>query len=116
MNELRWNREKFLQEIDGDLEMGEELLRLFLRSAAGLLEEIEQALGKEDLLTACERAHSLKGAAGTVHLEAIREEAFALETSRNLKEAFQHLERLKKLFELFRQETERVGDLKELLG
>ncbi len=115
MNELKWDRKRFLQEIDGDLEMGEELLNLFLESARELLKEIEEALRAKDLLRACERAHSLKGAAGTVHLEAIREEAFALETARHPEEAWQHLRRLKELFQTFQEKAEGSMSWRELL-
>ncbi|NPB08801.1 MAG: Hpt domain-containing protein [Thermodesulfobacteria bacterium] len=115
MDVLKWDLTGFLREIDGDLETGEELLAIFLETVPQILTEIEEALHRGDLLKACEQAHSLKGAAGTVHLEAMREEAFALETSRNPEEARRHLERLRELFKIFRQKAEEVESLRDLL-
>ena len=101
LNQVDWQKERFWEEVEGDQELAQELLKRFLSSAQHLLEEIEASLARGDLDTAKEKAHSLKGAAGIIHCEGLRREALALEKTSSLEEAASHLSHLRELYQRF---------------
>ena len=115
MKELKWDRARFLREIDYDLETAQELISLFLSSSSLLLEAMEKALSENDFSLLSEKAHSLKGAAATLFLEEIRQEALALERERQPEHALRRLSRLRALCEIFQKQIEE-RPLSKVLG
>ena len=107
--QINWREDLFWEEIEGDKELAQELLQMFLTSAQRLLEEIEGSLAKGDLSLAREKAHSLKGAAGTIYCEGLSKEARAFEQITSLEEARLRLSRLKELFQSFKHQIESKG-------
>ncbi len=104
--DLAWQREKFLEELDQDIELARELIALFLSSAKEQIKAMEAALACRDIALLRKKAHSLKGAAGTIYVEGLREVAFLLEKeAQDLEKAALLLERIKKFYEEFVQES-----------
>ncbi len=54
-----------MDSIDGDTELLDTLIDLFLSNSTDLIEEMQQAIESEDCATICAVAHSLKGAVST---------------------------------------------------
>jgi HPt (histidine-containing phosphotransfer) domain-containing protein len=77
--DLRWNREFAMGQVDNDEELLKELLTIFKDSAASDLTVMQQAVEKGDPVEARGAAHSIKGAAASLGLEAIRDMATAME-------------------------------------
>jgi CheY-like chemotaxis protein len=71
--------ETALERLRGNRELYAMLLKTFMQDAARQIETATAALDGGDLETASIAAHSLKGAAGTVGADALREQALALE-------------------------------------
>ncbi len=104
--DLAWQREKFLEELDQDTELAQELVTLFLSSAKEQIKAMEEALSYRDIALLRKKAHSLKGAAGTIYLEGIRETALLLEKeAQDLEKAALLLERIKKFYKEFVRES-----------
>jgi PAS domain S-box-containing protein len=64
---------------EGDIEFQRELLQVFLEDAVVYLEELKNALEKEDYVTIARRAHQLKGSSSTVAIYKMPEIAAELE-------------------------------------
>lgn len=79
MEELRWNKEFAMGQVDGDEELLQELLTIFKDSSASDMEALLQAVAGEDPVAARSAAHSIKGAAASLGLEAVRDVAMAIE-------------------------------------
>jgi len=88
---INWDWPRFWEETGNDLQLCKELVELFLVSAKGLIEEMEKALEKGHLSILKEKAHSLKGAAGTIYLEDVRERALRIEREDLPPEQYQKL-------------------------
>ncbi len=107
--DLLWDHKRFWEEIDQDEEMARELVDLFFSSSRKLLQEMEEALRQGDLPKLRERAHSLKGAAGTIYLESVKQRALALERgSSNSEEARKILAELRELCAILEREAEKL--------
>lgn len=74
-----FNRTEFLERIEGDEDLCQELLQTFLEYTPQQLQVIRQALEAGDALRLQGQAHSLKGAAASISAEAMKETARRLE-------------------------------------
>lgn len=74
-----FNREAFLERIDGDADFLEDLVETFLEYAPSQLQGIQQALTAGDATRVRDEAHSLKGAAASISAEALYEAARQME-------------------------------------
>ena len=74
-----FNRQALLQRVEGDEELLEEMLDIFLEYTPPQLEEIRQAIQTGDAPGLQGRAHSIKGAAASISAEAVQEAAGQLE-------------------------------------
>jgi len=96
-----FNRQAFLQRLDGDEELLGELLHIFSEHAQKQLQEMRQALAAGDALRLQGQAHSLKGAAASISAEALKEAAWQVELAgqnRPLEQAVLLLEALSQEF------------------
>lgn len=106
-----FDREAALAAVEGDLELMEELVELFLTDAPGLIEEIRRSVGEGDAAALRQSAHTLKGAVSNFHGQATVEAAFRLEImgrDGDLGEAERALERLVDEFDQLKAELEKV--------
>ena len=98
--ELQWDRGYALEQTAGDEELLAELITLFVDSTAADLEALRQAVVDTNAPGVVRAAHSIKGAAATLGLEAIRDLALAMETNGredSVQYAAEHLPRLEEL-------------------
>lgn len=79
MDDLRWNKGFAMEQVDHDEELLAELLTIFRDSSASDLTMLKGAVERADHLAAGRAAHSLKGAAASLGLEAIRDLSLAME-------------------------------------
>ncbi|MBA3007122.1 MAG: Hpt domain-containing protein [Proteobacteria bacterium] len=79
MNDLCWNKEFAMGQVDNDEELLHELIMIFKDSSASDMAILVQAVEKGDPVEARGASHSLKGAAASLGLEAIRDVAMAIE-------------------------------------
>ena len=80
MNELLWNREFALEQTGGDEELLDELLALFRDSSAQDYEQLCRAAEANDADGVVAAAHSIKGAAASLGIEAVRQLALEMES------------------------------------
>ncbi|MEK6201481.1 MAG: Hpt domain-containing protein [Desulfobulbaceae bacterium] len=73
MNDLCWNKEFAMGQVDNDEELLQELIAIFQDSSASDMDILTQAVEKGDPVEARSASHSIKGAAASLGLEAIRE-------------------------------------------
>lgn len=82
VDDLRWNKEFALDQTDGDEELLLELLDLFIESSVESgYPELLGHLRSGDTRGVVSSAHGIKGAAASLGLEAIREQAKEIEIS-----------------------------------
>jgi L-threonylcarbamoyladenylate synthase len=79
MDDLCWNKEFAMGQVDNDEELLQELLTIFKDSSASDLAVLKQAVEKGAPVEARGPAHSIKGAAASLGLEAIRDITAAIE-------------------------------------
>ncbi len=79
MTDLQWDRKFALEQAGGDEEILAELLELFRHSARADLEKIKDGVAKNDPVAMGEAAHSIKGAAASLGVEAVRRVAYEIE-------------------------------------
>ncbi len=79
MNDLCWNKEFAMVQVDNDEELLQELIMIFKDSSASDMAILVQAIEKEDTAEGRGASHSIKGAAASLGLEAIRDVAMAIE-------------------------------------
>ncbi len=79
MNDLCWNKEFAMGQVDNDEELLQELIMIFKDSSASDLAILIQAVEKGNLTEAGGASHSIKGAAASLGLEAIRDVAQLIE-------------------------------------
>jgi CheY-like chemotaxis protein len=77
-NEL-FNRNAMLSRLDGDEDLLNELVELFLENAPKVMEELKQALKEKDLSLIKVKAHTMKGSSGNVSADAINSLASEIE-------------------------------------
>jgi HPt (histidine-containing phosphotransfer) domain-containing protein len=74
-----FDRQAALRRLDGDVELFEMLVEVFLQDSVQLLGELEDAAACGDLRSVERAAHSLKGLAANFDATQARDAAFALE-------------------------------------
>lgn len=79
MDDLHWNKEFAMMQVDNDEELLQELLTIFKDSSASDLAILTQAVATGDPVEARSASHSIKGAAASLGLEAIRDVSKAME-------------------------------------
>jgi HPt (histidine-containing phosphotransfer) domain-containing protein len=79
MNDLCWNKEFAMGQVDNDEELLQELIMIFKDSSASDIAILTQAVENDDPVAARGASHSIKGAAASLGLEAIRDVAFLME-------------------------------------
>jgi HPt (histidine-containing phosphotransfer) domain-containing protein len=79
MNDLCWNKEFAMGQVDNDEELLQELIMIFKDSSASDMAILIQAVAKGDPSEARGASHSIKGAAASLGLEAIKDVAMAIE-------------------------------------
>lgn len=106
IKDLSWNKEFALGQVDDDEDLLQELLTIFKDSSAGDMDALKQAVAGDDPVAARSASHSIKGAAASLGLEAIRDVAFAIEKDcreGSLAVAREELTRLQSLLDVARQ-------------
>ena len=84
MNKLNWDRDFALEQAADDAELLQELIDIFKDSCVGDFTSIKNGLEAEDAEVICAAAHSIKGAAASLGIGAIRDVALDMENdSRN---------------------------------
>jgi len=89
-----------MEQVDNDEDLLRELLTIFKDSSATDMAVLRQAVDKGDAVEARRASHSIKGAAASLGLEAIRDVAWAVEKDcqggalNGAKEKFSQLEAL----------------------
>lgn len=84
MDKLNWNRDFALEQAADDTELLQELIDIFKDSCVGDFVAIQSGLEQGDAEAVCAAAHSIKGAAASLGIEAIRDVAHEIENdSRN---------------------------------
>ncbi|RUM42779.1 MAG: Hpt domain-containing protein [Desulfocapsa sp.] len=73
MSELRWNKAFALEQAADDEELLQELIEIFKESSASDLANLKQSVEKDDTAMARAHSHSIKGAAASLGMDAIRE-------------------------------------------
>ncbi|PIE59352.1 MAG: histidine phosphotransferase [Desulfobulbus propionicus] len=81
MGLLQWNKEFALEQTGGDEELLDELIILFQDSSAADLKQLKAAITARDTDGIVAAAHSLKGAAASLGIEAVRDLALQIETN-----------------------------------
>ena len=79
MNDLCWNKEFAMGQVDNDEELLQELIAIFKDSSASDMAILTQAVETGDPVEARSASHSIKGAAASLGLEAIRDVAMVIE-------------------------------------
>ncbi len=79
MGDLNWDRSFALEQTDGDEELLEELIELFISTSLKNLEELKVAVQGEDPSAVILAAHSLKGSSASLGIEAVRVLAMEME-------------------------------------
>lgn len=79
MSDLQWDRAFALEQAGEDEELLTELLELLCESSAADLAKIKEALAAGNPEAMGDAAHSIKGAAASLGVVALRDAAYALE-------------------------------------
>jgi HPt (histidine-containing phosphotransfer) domain-containing protein len=79
MNDLCWNKEFAMGQVDNDEELLQELIAIFKDSSASDMAILTLAVENGDPVEARGASHSIKGAAASLGLEAIRDVAMVIE-------------------------------------
>ncbi|MBU0729314.1 MAG: Hpt domain-containing protein [Proteobacteria bacterium] len=100
MADLEWNRAFAFEQSGEDEEILAELLDLFRESTAADLEKIKSGISAQDAKAVGEAAHSIKGAAASLGIEAMSKVAYEMEKAgrkNDLEVAIKHLPELEAL-------------------
>jgi HPt (histidine-containing phosphotransfer) domain-containing protein len=107
-----FDREDFRRRLDGDEELMQELLDLFLADTPGRLEDLAEAMGQDDWELLHRLAHTLKGSAANLGARQLSGVAAALEAlakeGRGGTEAEARLTELRASYEIFRKHLEKI--------
>ena len=101
MKKLKWNKEFALDQAADDLDLLRELIEIFKGSCGNDVAEIERGLDTLDTALVSGAAHSIKGAAASLGIEAMRDIALSIETdsrSGSLAVAAEKIDELKELY------------------
>jgi histidine phosphotransfer protein HptB len=79
MSDLCWNKEFAMGQVDNDEELLQELIMIFKDSSASDMANLTQAVENGDPAEARGASHSIKGAAASLGMEAIRDVAMVIE-------------------------------------
>lgn len=79
MEKSQWDKNFALEQAGGDEELLQELLDIFKDSSHKDFLSIENGVKNKDMQLVCGAAHSIKGAAASLGMEAIRDVAYAIE-------------------------------------
>lgn len=79
MEKLQWDRDFALEQAGGDEELLQELLDIFKDSSRKDFTSIENGIKNKDTMMICGAAHSIKGAAASLGMGAVRDIAYAIE-------------------------------------
>ena len=96
---------ELLRRLDGDKELFNELLDIFLQDIPLRLERLKHALEGNDTGLAIQQAHTIRGASANIGANAMRDAAFEMEMAardNRLDMAFSLVRKLKQEFEKFR--------------
>ena len=74
-----FNRDALLKRLDGDEELIEQIIDIFLEHAPGQFERLHQAIREGNAAMVKLHAHSLKGAAANMEAAAMRDVALEIE-------------------------------------
>ncbi|HIE07461.1 MAG TPA: response regulator, partial [Desulfarculaceae bacterium] len=108
-----FDRNTFSQKIDHDLQLYHELLDEFIQEVDDYLQDIEKSLQESDFAEIKINAHSIKGAAGSIEAQRLREAAYELEKAAGDKqlEAVSEARLVVKMeFELFKDTVKELSD------
>ncbi len=92
----------------GEERLLKKLCSVFVRTSAGQLQELEQALKSEDLSTAQKIAHSIKGGAGTIEAGRLHNTAQEMENAARAKDLQRARNLLPELVDLSRQTRQAI--------
>ena len=112
MNDLCWNKEFAMGQVDNDEELLQELITIFQDSSASDMAILTQAVEKGVPAEGRGAAHSIKGAAASLGLEAIRDVAMVIEQDcreGSLTVAREKLPQLETLLARLRELSEPLG-------
>lgn len=76
-----FNRTELLNRVNGDEELCNELLELFVGDFPVQLATLKRAIEREDMDLVAKQAHTIKGASANIGATALREAAFQIETA-----------------------------------
>ena len=76
-----YDEAEFLERVEDDRELGDEITRLFLDTCPKTLADLQETLGQGDLDTLARLAHGVKGSIGVFGARACFEAALALEAA-----------------------------------
>lgn len=102
LEKLQWNRNFALEQAGGDEELLQELLDIFKDSSRKDFTSIEDGVKNKDTQVICGAAHSIKGAAASLGMGAVRDIAYAIEKdcrAGSLNTAFEKKEELGELLQ-----------------
>ncbi len=101
-----FDRQALLRRVDGDEELLEEMLVIFLEFTPKQLQEIGQAIETGDANVLHGRAHSIRGAAASISAKAVQQAAGQLEQAgkdHDLEQAAQAFKALTQEFSRFQE-------------
>jgi HPt (histidine-containing phosphotransfer) domain-containing protein len=98
--------DQFMTTMDGDREIAQELVRLFIDSGDAALRDISAALGRGDLAAVGSAAHSFKGSSASIRAQSASAAAAALEQAARAGAT----DRMSQLEERLRREAGRAMD------
>jgi ligand-binding sensor domain-containing protein/signal transduction histidine kinase/CheY-like chemotaxis protein/HPt (histidine-containing phosphotransfer) domain-containing protein len=98
--------DQFMTTMDGDREIAQELVRLFIDSGDAALRDISAALGRGDLAAVGSAAHSFKGSSASIRAQSASAAAAALEQAARAGAT----DRISQLEERLRREAGRAMD------
>ncbi len=101
-----FDREDFLARTMNDLELGRQVLIMFMESCAELIEKLEKALDKGDQEEIMRLAHSIKGSSANIGAKRLSEIAMQMEKKAEAKD----LDNLYERFQLLKQEFQSLSE------
>ena len=96
-----------LEQLDGDEESYNEILRIFLEDASVQMEKLKRSIEENDLLLVRQHAHTIKGASANIGANALKEAAFQMELAGKENDP----DRARSLLELVEQSFESLKDI-----
>ena len=113
--EVVFDKDDFLERTMNDLELGKQVLQMFMETGQELLSQLDGAVKNNDLEVIMRVAHSIKGSAGNVGAKRLAEIALELEKqaeSGTIEDVDKKFNTLKEVFERLKEDQ----GVKEILG